>query len=53
MGTGEERVRVDVGRYGIKKMRCITTYDVDVKESEDGIYYIDMPRLWIKVYKAE
>lgn len=53
MGTGEERVRVDVGRYGIKKMRCITTHDVDVKESEDGIHYIDMPRLWIKVYKAE
>lgn len=51
-GTGEERVRVDVARYGIKKMTCITM-DKESKESSDGIHYIDMPRLWLKVYKAE
>ena len=52
MGKSEERARVDVARYGISKMTCITQ-DVETKESSDGIHYIDMPRLWIKVYKAE
>ena len=52
MGKNEEHVRVDVARFGIKKMKCVT-HDVETKESKDGIHYIDMPRLWIKVYRAE
>ncbi len=52
MGKSEEHARVDVARFGIKKMTCIT-HDVETKESPDGIHYIDMPRLWLKVYKAE
>lgn len=52
MGTTEEYVRVDAARYGIHKMVCVTS-EVETKEAEDGIYFIDMPRLWIKVYKAE
>ena len=52
MGTTEERARIDVGRYGIRKMSCVTSEN-EIHESADGIYYIDMPRLWIKVYRAE
>lgn len=52
MGTNEERARVDIGRYGIKKLSCIAGGD-DIIESEDGIYFMDIPRLWIKVYKVE
>ncbi len=52
MGKSEEHVRVDVARFGIKKMTCVT-HDIETKESGDGIHYIDMPRLWIKVYKDE
>ena len=52
MGTTEEYVRVDVARYNINKIICVTQ-EVESKEADDGIYYIDMPRLWIKVYKAE
>lgn len=53
MGTTEEHVRIDAGKYGMKKMVCVTNEKDEVKESSDGIHYIDMPRLWIKVYKAE
>lgn len=51
MGTTEEYARIDVARYGITKMVCVTS-EVETKEANDGIYYIDMPRLWIKVYKG-
>lgn len=52
MGTTEEYARIDVARYGIHKMVCVTN-EVEIKEASDGIYFVDMPRLWIKVYKAE
>jgi alpha-glucosidase len=52
MGTGDEVARVDVARYGIKKMTCIT-HDAETKEAEDGIYYIDMPRFWLKAYRVD
>lgn len=52
MGTTEEYARIDVARYGIHKMVCVTS-EVETKEAGDGIYFVDMPRLWIKVYKAE
>lgn len=53
MGTVEEHVRIDTGKYGMKKMVCVTNESSEVQESPDGVHYIDMPRLWIKVYKAE
>ncbi len=52
MGTTEEYARIDVARYGIHKIVCVTN-EVEIKEASDGIYFVDMPRLWIKVYKAE
>lgn len=45
-------IRLDVARFNIKKMTCVSI-DGEEQQSEDGIYFIEMPRLWIKVYKAE
>ena len=53
LGTREERARVDVARYGMRKLKCQTSDDNSLLESSDGIHFIDMPRLWIKVYKVE
>lgn len=49
----EERARVDVARYGMRKLKCQTSDDNSLLESSDGIHFIDIPRLWIKVYKVE
>ncbi|MGN0150474.1 MAG: glycoside hydrolase family 13 protein [Clostridia bacterium] len=46
------QIRLDVARFGITKMICVSA-DEETKESKDGIHFIDMPQLWIKVYKAE
>ena len=53
LGTREERARVDVARYGMRKLKCQTSDDNSLLESSDGIHFIDIPRLWIKVYKVE
>ncbi len=53
MDTSEKTVRIDAGRRGIKKLRCISADADDVHEANDGIYYIDMQRLWLKVFKAD
>lgn len=45
-------IRLDVARFGITKMTCVSAEE-EVKESNDGIHFIDIPQLWIKVYKAE
>ena len=51
LGTGHDKARVDVARFGITKLECISE-DVESFEARDGIFYIDMPRLWLKVYKV-
>ncbi len=53
LATNEERARIDVGRYGIKKLTCVTHEPDEALEAEDGIFFVDMPRLWLKVYRAE
>ncbi|MBQ3462202.1 MAG: hypothetical protein IJH36_03680 [Clostridia bacterium] len=52
LGTGHDKARVDVARFKIQKIECITQ-DVESFEARDGIFYIDMPRLWLKVYKVK
>lgn len=52
MGVKFSQIRLDVARFGITKMICVSA-DEETKESKDGIHFIDMPQLWIKVYKAE
>lgn len=52
LGSGFDRTRIDVARFGVKKIDCITE-DKETMEAGDGIFYLDMPRYWLKVYKAE
>lgn len=52
MDVKAANIRLDVARFGITKITCVSA-DEEYKEAEDGIYFIDMPQLWIKVYKAE
>ena len=52
MGTGHDKARVDVARFGITRLECISE-DVESFEARDGIFYIDMPRLWLKLYKVK
>lgn len=52
MGLDYKTVRIDAARYGITKLEGITEGDTgNVLEAPNGIFYIDMPRLWIKVFK--
>lgn len=50
--TYAEGIRVDVARLGINKITCITTA-TEEHHADDGIYHIDMPGRWIKVFKCE
>ncbi len=47
------RVRVDIARFGIRKITCITEERHESHEAADGIYHIDMPVHWLKAYKCE
>ena len=46
------QIRVDVARFEIHRMCCVTK-ETEIHESCDGIYHIDMPGYWIKVFKCE
>ena len=50
-GLNFERVRVDVGRFGIKRLEGITE-NCENQESADGIYNIELQKIWLKVYRA-
>lgn len=50
-GSTNENIRLDVARYGIRKMECVSA-DNEEQSSGDGIYHIDMPSLWVKVFKV-
>lgn len=52
MDVKRENIRLDVARYGVTKITCISAEEEE-QLADDGIYFIDMPQLWIKVYKAE
>ncbi len=52
MDVKAENIRLDVARFGIHKITCVSM-DKEEQEADDGIYFIEMPQLWIKVYKAE
>lgn len=49
-GPNHENVRVDVGRYGMRSIEGVSE-NCENQQSADGIYHIDMPKMWIKVYK--
>ncbi len=51
-GAGTEKVRVDAARHGIRKIVGITL-DAETTESSDGIFYIEIPRHFLKVFKTE
>lgn len=53
MGTTEENIRVDTARFGMKTLSCVIGGENEELESADSIHFVNMPRLWIKVYKAE
>lgn len=53
MGTTEENIRVDIARFGMKTLSCVIGGENEELESADSIHFVNMPRLWIKVYKAE
>ena len=46
------QIRVDVARFEIRRICCVTK-ETEIHESCDGIYHIDMPGYWIKVFKCE
>lgn len=50
-GTNFESVRVDVARYGIRAMHSML--GDEVRTSHDGIYIIDLPGHWVKIFKAD
>lgn len=50
-GVNYEKIRLDVARYEIWSMDNVSQ-EKDHIQAQDGIYYIDMPQHWIKVYKA-
>lgn len=52
LGSNHEHARIDIARFGVKKIDCIT-HDTETLEADDGIFYIDMPRHWLRVYKAD
>ncbi len=50
-GLNNEHVRVDVGRFGIKRLEGLSE-NCETQESADGIYNIDLPKIWLKAYRA-
>lgn len=51
MGSNDETIRLDVARFQINKMVNVSD-ESEVKESDDGIHFINVQRSWIKVFKA-
>lgn len=45
-----DRIRLDVGRFGITHMESIL--GEEVQNSDSGIFYIDIPEHWVKVFKC-
>lgn len=49
-GSRFENIRLDVARYNITSMHSVL--GDEVRESSDGIYTIDMPEYWVKIFKV-
>lgn len=52
MGGSHEKVRLDTARFGINKLINVFSEN-EIHESGDGIYYVDLPPVSIKVYGEE
>jgi 4-alpha-glucanotransferase len=50
-GSAFENIRLDVARYDVGAMHSVLGNEV--RQSDDGIYLVDMPGYWIKIFKAE
>lgn len=51
-GNVSENIRLDVARYNVRGIKCVTTYDVEEMQADDGIFRINIPSLWLKAYKV-
>ncbi len=52
MGQSFERVRLDEARFGIYEMKSVFGGE-ETEISQDGVFYIDLPSMSAKIYKAE
>ena len=50
MGSAHERIRLDIARFKIQTMENILSEN-EIHASSDGIYYIDMQPVSVKVFK--
>ncbi len=48
--SGFEKIRLDAGRFGVNHIESV--FGEEVQNSPDGIFYIDMPEHWVKVFKC-
>ena len=48
--SGFEKIRLDAGRFGVNHIESV--FGEEVQNSSDGIFYIDMPEHWVKVFKC-
>ena len=48
-----DNVRVDIARFGVRKITCVTHEQDETHESADGIFHINMPNYWLKVFHCE
>lgn len=47
---GNNRFRLDIARFGIKKLASLETDEQHI--AEDGIFYVDMPEVSVKIFKC-
>ena len=50
-GSRFENIRLDVARFNVHAMHSVL--GDEVRESSDGIYLVDMPEYWVKIFKAD
>lgn len=51
-GNTRENIRLDVAKYNISEVECVSA-ETEELASGDGIFRVDIPALWIKVYKVK
>lgn len=50
-GTVHEQIRLDAAKYGVRNMSSV--FGDEQRHADDGMFIIDMPSRWIKVFKVE
>lgn len=49
--SGLEHARVDLARFGIRSLTNVITDEKH--ESVDGVFFFDVPRTWVKIFRAK